>query len=405
MFYWIYDYPSLSIGALFAIVFVAATWLLIITLRRFFHPWIHGERSANDMVGFALSSFSVLYGLLVGLLAVAAYQNFSGVSDIVTKEASSLAALYRDLRAYPQPVKGRLRDELRDYTRQLIDKSWPEQQRGIVPTEGSHRISQFIDELMTFEPSKKSEEILHAETFHQLNNFVELRRSRLANVTTGIPAVFWWVVALGAIITITLLAMLDMEIHVHLILGGAVSLFLGLVIFLIAAMDNPFRGEVSVGPDAFVAVYDTLMKPNDAVSKSMSLLITKAEKFGAPKLEGKDLLEGKEVPRLYFGQTRMNRFFDVVDDVVKENGGTATLFVKAGDEYVRVATNVKKDDGSRAIGTVLDPNGPAIEMIKKGEAFYGNATILGKPYITGYEPIRDASDSVIGAYYVGYPRP
>jgi hypothetical protein len=52
-----------------------------------------------------------------------------------------------------------------------------------------------------------------------------------------------------------------MEIHVHLILGGILSLFLGIVIFLIAAMDNPLRGEVSVGPDAFQLVYESLMKP------------------------------------------------------------------------------------------------------------------------------------------------
>ena len=111
MFYWIYDYPTLNIGGLFAVVFIAATWLSILFIRRFFHPWIHSEKRANDMVGFALSSFSVLYGLLVGLLAVAAYQNFSSVSDIVTKVASSVGALFRDLRSYPQPRKGRLRDE------------------------------------------------------------------------------------------------------------------------------------------------------------------------------------------------------------------------------------------------------------------------------------------------------
>ena len=98
----------------------------------------------------------------------------------------------------------------------------------------------------------------------------------------------------------------------------------------------------------------------------------------------------------------MNNFFDVVDEVVKEHGGTATLFVKAGDEYVRVATNVRKSDGSRAVGTILDPKGPAIVMIQKGEVYYGEATILDKPYITGYEPIKDASDTIIGIYYVGY---
>jgi hypothetical protein len=129
MFYWIYDYPSLNIGVLFAVAFVVATWLSILFLRWSFHSWIHTEKRANDMVGFALSSFSVLYGLLVGLLAVAAYQNFSSVADIFNKEASSLGALYRDLEGYPEPTKGRLQNELRDYTRNVIDKSWPLQRQ------------------------------------------------------------------------------------------------------------------------------------------------------------------------------------------------------------------------------------------------------------------------------------
>jgi hypothetical protein len=98
----------------------------------------------------------------------------------------------------------------------------------------------------------------------------------------------------------------------------------------------------------------------------------------------------------------MNNNFDLVDELVKKAGGTATIFVKSGDDYVRVATNMKKDDGSRAIGTVLDPKGKAITSIQKNDAFYGEVDILGKPYVTGYEPIRDPSKGVIGIYYVGY---
>ncbi len=138
------------------------------------------------------------------------------------------------------------------------------------------------------------------------------------------------------------------------------------------------------------------------VKTAMDTLKSMAEKLGQPKIEGTDTVAGKQVPAIYFGSTKMDNNFDLVDAVVKQAGGTATIFVKNGDEYVRVATNVKKDDGSRAIGTILDPKGKAIESIKKNEAFYGEADILGKPYITGYDPIRDASKNVIGIYYVGY---
>lgn len=138
------------------------------------------------------------------------------------------------------------------------------------------------------------------------------------------------------------------------------------------------------------------------VKTAMELLESMANKLGPPRIEGTDVAAGKEVPAIYFGSTKMNNSFDLVDEVVKQAQGTATIFVKSGDEYVRVATNVKKDDGSRAIGTILDPKGKAIEFIRKDEAFYGEVDILGKPYITGYKPIRDSSKNVIGIYYVGY---
>jgi len=138
------------------------------------------------------------------------------------------------------------------------------------------------------------------------------------------------------------------------------------------------------------------------VNTAMELLRSMADKLGPPKIEGTDTVAAKEVPAFYFGSTKINNNFDLVDEVVKQAGGTATIFVKSGDDYVRIATNVMKDDGSRAIGTVLDPKGKAITSIKKNEAFYGEADILGKQYITGYEPIRDQSKNVIGIYYVGH---
>jgi hypothetical protein len=141
---------------------------------------------------------------------------------------------------------------------------------------------------------------------------------------------------------------------------------------------------------------------DDKVKTAMELLKSMADKVGPPKIEGMDTVAGKQVPAIYFGSTKMDNNFSLVDDVVKQTGGTATIFVKDGDEFVRVATNVKKDDGSRAIGTILDPKGKAIASIQKNEAFYGEVDILGKPYITGYEPIRDQSQGVIGIYCVGY---
>jgi hypothetical protein len=143
------------------------------------------------------------------------------------------------------------------------------------------------------------------------------------------------------------------------------------------------------------------------VSHSMSTLRAMAEKLGSPRLEGMEAVGGKDAPALYFGSTRISNNFEIVDAVSKEDGKgmTATFFARNGDEYVRVSTSVPKPDGSgRAIGTVLDPAGKAIAEIRQGKPFYGEVTILGTPYVTGYEPMKDAEGKVIGIYYVGYKK-
>jgi Cache 3/Cache 2 fusion domain len=139
------------------------------------------------------------------------------------------------------------------------------------------------------------------------------------------------------------------------------------------------------------------------VAKAMADLKAATAKLGAPKVEGMEAVSGKDASALYFGSMKINNNYEVVDEVVKSNGGTATLFAKTGADYVRVSTNVPKDNG-RATGTILDPKGKAIAEIDQGKAFYGDVDILGKPYVTGYEPIKDGSGKVIGIYYVGYAK-
>ncbi|HEY5793276.1 MAG TPA: Cache 3/Cache 2 fusion domain-containing protein, partial [Chthoniobacterales bacterium] len=132
---------------------------------------------------------------------------------------------------------------------------------------------------------------------------------------------------------------------------------------------------------------------SNLVRASLEVLKMEARKLGEPRL-----VEG----RLYFGDKAIDSSFEEVDRVKRLMGGTATLFVKQGDRFIRVSTNVRRDDGTRAVGTELDPNGRAIAAIRRNESFFGVVDILGKPYLTGYEPMYSAGGEVIGIYYVGY---
>ncbi|MBC7540630.1 MAG: Cache 3/Cache 2 fusion domain-containing protein [Bacteriovorax sp.] len=136
---------------------------------------------------------------------------------------------------------------------------------------------------------------------------------------------------------------------------------------------------------------------------ALETLKSKLNRYGAPKTDGVEEVLGKKVAALYFGKKKINNSFDAVDDVKKSHGGTATIFVKDGQDFVRVSTNVLKDDGTRAAGTTLAHN-KAYDSIVKGETFCGDVEILGSTYDTCYEPIKDAAGGIVGIYYVGYKK-
>ena len=91
-----------------------------------------------------------------------------------------------------------------------------------------------------------------------------------------------------------------------------------------------------------------------------------------------------------------DRFTSITD------GSVATIFEKKGEDFLRIATSLKKEDGSRALGTTLDRGHPAYQLLLKGEIYIGKATLFGKDYMTKYVPVKDGSGNVIGVYFIGY---
>ncbi len=140
----------------------------------------------------------------------------------------------------------------------------------------------------------------------------------------------------------------------------------------------------------------------ERVHSSMELLKQRSMEQGIPTISGEVVLGQRTLPNLMFGEHTEIEQTDLVDGVTSIENGTATLFVKTETGFVRIATNVRKKDSSRAVGTVLDPNGKVMPYLQNGQSFYGVVDILGEPYISGYEPIKNNAGIVIGAWYVGY---
>jgi methyl-accepting chemotaxis protein len=109
----------------------------------------------------------------------------------------------------------------------------------------------------------------------------------------------------------------------------------------------------------------------------------------------------KATPVLKNGTTDLNLNFAIPDRFTGQTGVTATIFAKSGDDFVRISTSVKKENGERAVGTLLDRNHPGYAALLSNHSYSGIATLFGKQYISKYEPIRNAAHDIVGALYVG----
>ena len=126
-------------------------------------------------------------------------------------------------------------------------------------------------------------------------------------------------------------------------------------------------------------------------------------KIGTPSIQGTDAVAGKDVPAIFYGDRKINNNFDVVDAVRKAHNATATVFVKHGDEFVRVSTNVLTPEGKRGVGTQLARNA-AYETVTKGQMYCGPIDVLGTAFDACYNPIRDTSGKTIGLTYIGHKK-
>jgi len=112
----------------------------------------------------------------------------------------------------------------------------------------------------------------------------------------------------------------------------------------------------------------------------------------------------------WLGQTRdANTPSPIVDNVKSLVGDTCTIFQKMDEtgDMLRVCTNVRQTDGTRAVGTYIpavNPDGkpnPVVAAVMRGETYVGRAYVVNDWYLTIYRPIRDAKNTIAGALYCG----
>lgn len=229
---------------------------------RLAHPWIRRFSLAhNELARFVFEGISVVYAVLLGLVAVGAWENYTAAERAITHEAATLTELALDLEAYPPAARQRLESMLVDYASLVIADDWPRLSRSEEPQASGEAIERLVREWARFDPVGTGQGLMHAEALRSLDDLIGYRRQRILAGTAGLPGELWFVLFAGAALTVgfTFFFLTDNR-RVHAAMTASLAGMLGLVVFLIVALDHPLWGRSGLGPEAFVRARALLLE-------------------------------------------------------------------------------------------------------------------------------------------------
>ena len=258
---WAYEMSPLLLVLLMIAVIEAVSLVCLILVRRFVLPRLRFHDGINDAISGTVQSIGVFYGITVGLIAVGVWNTNSTASELVSREAASIGALYRDVSGYPEPARAALQGKLRDYTHAVIEQIWPAQKEGRLVDVGTRTLNDFQSTLFTFEPATPAQTALHGETLRAYNTLIEYRRLRIDAVDGGLSFVMWAVIWVGAAFSIGVAYLYNIEDQkIHIILVALMAGFLAIVLFMIVINDKPFFGNGSISADPYKVILERLIE-------------------------------------------------------------------------------------------------------------------------------------------------
>ena len=160
---------------------------------------------------------------------------------------------------FPSPHRERFRSLLRDYVDTVINVEWPSLQQGLEEKRAAMAVDALFSEWAAFEPKTEKENVVATEIFQRMNNFQTVRRNRIQTGLSGLMPVLWGVVILGGALNLGMTFLFWMhDQRVHFVMTAVLGVTIGMVVYLILALDHPLWGEVSVSPDAFQVVASSM---------------------------------------------------------------------------------------------------------------------------------------------------
>jgi hypothetical protein len=241
----VYQYPLWGVGLLF--VGLAALSAMVIELVAHQFLSIEFRRRHNDVTAAIFSVVGVTFAVLLAFVAMLAWDGFNKAKAASYAEAARVLDVYNACVGFADPDRSSMLDGIIGYLETVVKVEWPAQAEGRIVDRGAVYLEKLNTIAIGLKPSGVADGNLHALLLRSLAQLRDARQQRLLAAETTIPAVVWIVTLVGGGLTIAFGSFLGVpSLGMHLAMSAALAISGALVLILIIALSNPFRGDFRV---------------------------------------------------------------------------------------------------------------------------------------------------------------
>ncbi|HXT16211.1 MAG TPA: DUF4239 domain-containing protein [Gemmatimonadaceae bacterium] len=251
---------TMSKRLVIVLVTLAVTMLAVNIVRR--HAPHAKMKDNHEFGGLMYQVLGLIYGVYLAFTIIAVWEQFGDADKTATNEATHLSELWRDAQVFPASSRTLVQDKLYTYTKNVVDKEWPNMAVGKgaeATTANSYEDlwnAYYAVPTATNDPKQAA---FYEQSIHELNELGMLRRLRMLEATAALPSLMWGLLLGGGAVTIAFMFVFGTRVAAtQYAVTGVVSTMLVFSILMVGALEHPFQGDVSIKPDAFSSVLQSM---------------------------------------------------------------------------------------------------------------------------------------------------
>ena len=222
----------------------------LLVVRRLLHS--KNLISSHDVGGYLLSVVGTMYAVILGLIVVDAMGRFQEARQTAERESNAVADVILLSNQFPPEQRTRIQTLALAYIDRVLEDEWPILDHGQFAPSARHAAIDLINAVCGFDPKTNKEQEIYAAQIEALCEFWNCRRTRINTAAHGLPALEWFVLIVGGIITIAFTYFFKLEhLRIQIIMTVMVASMIALCLFLVLMFGYPYSGELKVDPSNF----------------------------------------------------------------------------------------------------------------------------------------------------------